>query len=238
MKRPNIHPAFWPRAAQQAELAHQALPPSLPPSITQAGCSAASSSCTTTPWPPRYPSPAPWSDPNGRPLHNSVACLYSIINPPPSSACNQRLHGQPLKPPRHLRLPPTPIKAKAKLQRACRLTPVASSPRRRVVHNGPSLQWSTNPEKWPWAKTHLSGLVLLPFSPLCAAHVAAQQLPFRVALLDSIVFMAADGVQAHRAKGKISPLIISTGSQPNWQRIHLEIGLCSRARSSTLLPYK
>jgi hypothetical protein len=76
-KRPNIHPtAFWPRAIQQAKLAHQATPPSIPPSLTRVGGSAASSSCATMPWPPHSPSPAPWSDPNGRPLLNSVACLY------------------------------------------------------------------------------------------------------------------------------------------------------------------
>jgi hypothetical protein len=87
-KRPNNHPTFWPRAAQQAKLAHQAAPSSLPPSLTRVGCFAASSSCADAPWPPRYSSPMPWSDPNGWPLLNSLACLYSVINPPLFTVCN------------------------------------------------------------------------------------------------------------------------------------------------------
>jgi hypothetical protein len=126
-KRPNSHPAFWPRVAQQAELAHHAAPPSLPPSLTRAGGSAASSSCAAAPWPPCYPSPVPWSNPNGRPLLNSVACLYSVVNPPALfTACNRCLHGQPLKPPQRLRLPPSPIKAAALTRSSPHPSPLSS----------------------------------------------------------------------------------------------------------------
>jgi hypothetical protein len=80
------HLAFWPRAAKQAEPAPQAVPP-FPSSLPhQAGGAEASSSRAAAPWAPRCPSPTPWSDPNGRPLLNSVACIYSVINPP-SSLC-------------------------------------------------------------------------------------------------------------------------------------------------------
>jgi hypothetical protein len=80
------HPAFWPLEAKQAELAHQAVPP-FPSSLPhRADDAEASSFRAATPWAPRCPSPMPWSNPNGRPFLNSVACLYSVVNPP-SSLC-------------------------------------------------------------------------------------------------------------------------------------------------------
>jgi hypothetical protein len=76
------HPAFWPRAARQAEPAHptESSPLLLPPSLYEPAVPLP----PLTPWAPCRPSPAPWSDHNGRaPLLNLVMCLYSDINTPP-----------------------------------------------------------------------------------------------------------------------------------------------------------
>jgi hypothetical protein len=71
---------FWPRAAKPAKPTHQATPPlPLPPSLTKPAAPPPPPLA-----PPRCPYPTPWSDPNRRPLLNSAACLYSVVNPPSS----------------------------------------------------------------------------------------------------------------------------------------------------------
>jgi hypothetical protein len=83
------HPAFWPRAAKQTMPAHQAAPRPpplpLPPSLTEP---------TAPPPPPLMPLchgccaaslPRHGATPTDAPLLNSVPCLYSVVNPPPSS---------------------------------------------------------------------------------------------------------------------------------------------------------
>jgi hypothetical protein len=74
---------FWPRAAKQAEPAHQAAPLPLPPYLTK---------LAAPPPPPLAPPhhgrrttslPRHGATPMDAPLFNSVACLYSVINPPP-----------------------------------------------------------------------------------------------------------------------------------------------------------
>jgi hypothetical protein len=73
---------FWPRAAKQAEPAHQAMPPlPLPPSLTEPAAPL---------MPLRHghraaPLPHHAATPTDAPLLNSVVCFYSVINPPPSS---------------------------------------------------------------------------------------------------------------------------------------------------------
>jgi hypothetical protein len=95
---------FWPRAAKQAEPAHQAAPSSPSSLHHRAGGTAASSSRAAAPWAPRCPSPMPWSDRNDCAPLNSVVCFYSDVNTPLFTTGNRRLHGRPLKPP----APPPP----------------------------------------------------------------------------------------------------------------------------------
>jgi hypothetical protein len=93
-----IHP-IGPERPSRPSQPTRPCPPSPSSLPHRASGATTSSSRAAVPWAPRCPSPKPWRDPNRRPLHNSVACLYSIINPPLFTTCNQRLHGQPLKSP-------------------------------------------------------------------------------------------------------------------------------------------
>jgi hypothetical protein len=69
---------FWPRAAKQAEPADQAAPLPLPPSLTELAAPPPHHGCRVAPL-PRH-----GATPTDAPLLNSVACLYSVVNPPSS----------------------------------------------------------------------------------------------------------------------------------------------------------
>jgi hypothetical protein len=73
---------FWPRAAKQAESAHQTAPPlPLPPTLTDP---------MAPPCHGRRAAPLPRhgaTPTDTPPLFNSAACLYSIVNPPPPLHC-------------------------------------------------------------------------------------------------------------------------------------------------------
>jgi hypothetical protein len=97
------HPAFL-ALSDQAGRAPPPLP--LAPSLTEPAAPPPPPLA-----PPRHgrrtaPLPRHGATPTDAPLLNSVACLYSVVNPPPIfTACNRRLHGWPLKPPP---VPPPP----------------------------------------------------------------------------------------------------------------------------------
>jgi hypothetical protein len=80
---------------------------------------------------PAAPLPRHGATPTDAPLLNSVACLYSVVNPPPPlfTTCNQRLHGRPLKPP----LVPPPPSEPYKMRRP------SPGPRRTHPHSPPLL---------------------------------------------------------------------------------------------------
>jgi hypothetical protein len=119
-----IHP-FWPRAAKQAEPAHQAMAPFpflSPSSSRRHRClllSRRHAMGATLPLSHTMERPQ-WT----LPLLNSVACLYSVVNPPPPfTACNRCLHGQPLKLPPASPPPFGPYKRETPSPIPCRTRP-------------------------------------------------------------------------------------------------------------------
>jgi hypothetical protein len=76
--------SFWPRPAKQAEPAHQARPPFLPPSPSRRHRHLLLSRCRAMG--AALPLSHAMERPQWTPLLNSVACIYSVVNPP-SSLC-------------------------------------------------------------------------------------------------------------------------------------------------------